>query len=379
MMTLVCPSSLLHRKQEQPSYSSSSFSVLSINVSSKSKALSISILLEVNIFVRGVDHLYVQKHQKVGSILSQLKQMVQIPETDDICVYEEIKSTMIDPVDLNLTFQQAELQDGDILCIQRKLTPEEEAIILECEGKSTVDAFLAYELGKVQAFFAPVSPDEDLPEFRLILHKDMGYEQIASIVAKELGIDGDKIRLINPYTQNNRVPHKRFSGMKLGKLMANAYTPNGGALPPNKVRLLYEKLDVSLEEMESKCPVQVTVCAPTLKDLQVIEVLLPKESGIDDLKQVLITRGAKLPQDLNLIRIFDEMDGKFDKEFDDKLWKAAISTRPAIKVYAEQIPEEELVAGDNGSFINVFHFQRTLNRTHSVPFKFLLQEVSIIL
>jgi ubiquitin carboxyl-terminal hydrolase 7 len=304
--------------------------------------------------------------------------MVQIPETEDICVYEEIKNTMIDPVDINLTFQQAELQDGDILCVQKKLKPEEEAIILEYDGKATVDMFLAYELGKVQAFFAPITPDEDSPEFRLILHKEMGYEQIASILAKELGVDGDKIRLINPYTQNNRVPHKRFSGMKLGKLMANSYTPNGGALPTNKVRLLYEKLDVSLEEMESKCPVQVTVCSPTLKDLQVIEILLPKDSGIDDLKEVLVTRGAKLPQDLSLIRVFDEMDGKFDKEFDDKSWRSAISTRPAIKVYAEQIPEEELVAGDTGCFLNVFHFQRTLNRTHSVPFKFLLREVSIM-
>lgn len=326
---------------------------------------------------RGVGHIYAQKHQKVGAILDQLKQMVQIPETQDICIYEEIKSTMIELVDINLTFQQAELQDGDILCVQKKLTPEEETIILEHGYKATVDTFLAFELGKVQAFLAPLTPDEDSPEFKLTLHKEMGYEQIASIVGKELGIDGDKIRLINPYSQNNRVSPKRFSGMKLGKLMANAYTPNGGGLPPNKVRLLYEKLDISLEEMESKCPVQVTVCAPTLKELQVLETLLSKDSGIDDLKQTLITRGAKLPQNLNLIRIFDEMDGKFDKEFDDNTWRVAISTRPNIKVYAEQIPEEEIVAGDTACFINVFHFQRVLNRTHSVPFKFLLREVRV--
>lgn len=38
---------------------------------------------------------------------------------------QEIKPTMIDEMDFNMTFTEAEIQDGDIICIQRELTEEE--------------------------------------------------------------------------------------------------------------------------------------------------------------------------------------------------------------------------------------------------------------
>lgn len=317
-----------------------------------------------------------QKDAKVKSIMDTLKQMAGFKQEDNIRIYEEIKATMIDLVDPELTFSQAELQDGDILCIQKELTAQEEAIILEHNGKTTVPSFMEYKTGRVLVQFSPMHPDGELPDLRLTLHKDMLYEDIAAIVARELGVDGDKLRLINPYN-TSKLPPKRFSGLKLGKVLANAYS-GGTPVPANKATLLYEKLDVSLEEMESKCPVTVTVCAPTMRDAHVVEVLLPKDSGINDLKAALVAKDDKLLQDLDRIRIYDEMDGKFDKEYTDKSWRADIATRPALKVFAENIPQEEMEnkLHSTDTFIHVFHFQRTPNRTHSIPFKFLLKEVT---
>lgn len=325
-----------------------------------------------------MNRLYVQKDAKVKSIIDTLKQMAGFKQEDDIIIYEEIKSTMIDLVDVELTFSQAELQDGDILCIQRQLTPQEDAIITENGGKSTVATFMEYKLGIVSVHFTPLYPDGEQPDLRLSLHKEMLYEEVAAIVAKELGVDGDKLRIINPYN-TSKFPHKRFSGLRLGKILQNAYS-GGNPVPANKATLLYEKLDVSLEEMESKCPVAVTVCAPTLRDAHIVEILLPKDSGINDLKAALVAKDDKLLQDLDRIRIYDEMDGKFDKEYNDKLWRADIATRSTMKVYAENIPDDELETNvdKTDTFINVFHFQRTPNRTHSVPFKFLLKEVCIL-
>ncbi|KAI9485995.1 MAG: hypothetical protein EXX96DRAFT_547274 [Benjaminiella poitrasii] len=323
--------------------------------------------------IHGIGHIYAQKEAKVSTIISTLKQMAAMDENEDVLLFEEIKANMIEPVDFNATFTQAELQDGDILCIQRKLTSEEEDDILENNGKTTVPEFLGYELGKVQICFGPLTPDADSPELRLILHKEMGYEEIAAHVARELNVDADKLRLINPY-QGNKAHQKRFGGLKLGKILQNAYAFGAGNVNANRIRFLYEKLNVSLDEIESKCSVSVTVCAPTLKDLQVIEVLVPKDSDINDLKKALVAKGAKLDGDeLDFIRIFDETDGKFDKEYDDKLWQEVIATNPAIKVYAEQIPKEELDMDETDSFIGVFHFQRIPSRTHSVPFKFLIK------
>lgn len=328
------------------------------------------------VVISGLNRLYVQKDAKVKSIIDTLKQMAGFSQEDEILIYEEIKATMIDLVDVESTFSQAELQDGDILCIQKRLTPQQEAIVLENGGKATVPLFMEYKTGRVFVQFSPVRPDGELPDMRLALHKDMLYEDIAALVARELNVDGDKLRLINPYN-TSKLPPKRFSGMKLGKILANAYH-NGAPVPANKATFLYEKLDVSLEEMESKCPVTVTVCAPTFKDAHTVEVLLPKDSGINDLKAALVAKDDKLAQDLDRIRIYDEMDGKFDKEYTDRAWRADIATRPALKVFAENIPEEEMEGNlnPNDIFIHVFHFQRTPNRTHSIPFKFLLKEVS---
>ncbi|CAO3638238.1 unnamed protein product [Mucor fragilis] len=324
--------------------------------------------------IRGLNRLYVQKDAKVKSIIDTLKQMAGFSQDDDILIYEEIKATMVDLVDVESTFNHAELQDGDILCIQKRLTPQGEAIILENGGKTTVPSFMEHKTGRVFVQFSPARPDGEQPDIRVALHKDMLYEDIAAIVARELGVDGNKLRLINPYN-TSKLPPKRFSGLKLGKILANAYS-GGTPVPANKATLLYEKLDVSLEEMESKCPVTVTVCAPTLKDAHNVEVLLPKDSGINDLKAALVAKDDRLVQDLDRIRVYDEMDGKVDKEYTDKSWRADIATRPALKVFAENVPEEELESNlhSTDTYINVFHFQRTPSRTHSIPFKFLLKE-----
>ncbi|KAI9247273.1 hypothetical protein EDC94DRAFT_626246 [Helicostylum pulchrum] len=325
--------------------------------------------------IHGVGHLYVNKNEKVCTIINTLKEMIGFNQDEEILIYEEIKANMIDPVDFDATFAKAELQDGDILCVQKKLTPEEERLVTMHGGLTTVNEFMNYELGKVPVYFGPLVPDEFSPDFRLILHKDMGYEDIASCVARELNVDHTKLRLINPYVQNsNHATLRRFAGMKLGKILQNVYSA-GGAMA-QKARFLYEKLDVSLEEIESKCSVSVTVCTPTLKDLQVVDLLLPKDSSIFSLKKALIAKGVRFESKTGTrgLRIFDEINGRFGKEYTDKLWRETVSLHPFVKVYAEEVPQEEADRDtENDAFINVFHFHRSPTRTHSVPFKFVLK------
>ncbi|KAI8331821.1 hypothetical protein EDC96DRAFT_548710 [Choanephora cucurbitarum] len=327
--------------------------------------------------IHGAGHIYARKDAKVSSIVDDLKRMVGFPESQPVLLFEEIKSTMIDRVDTSLTFTQAELQDGDILCIQRELTTEEITELREKDAKATVDTFMSHELGKIIVHFMPNNYDRDAPEFELVLHENMDYEKVAAVVGKHLGVDSDKLRLINPYARHQNfknIPQKRFAGLKLGKLFQN-YNHH------QRPRLIYEKLEVSLEEMESKCPVTVTVCAPTLKDVQTIEVLMPKDSGVNDLKAILVEKGAQFGTDnYDHIRIFDEMDGKFDKQYDDKIWRNAIATKPSVRVFAERIPEEELKMDlETDGIIDVFHFQRVISRTHSVPFKFVVHEKETLL
>lgn len=73
----------------------------------------------------GIGRLYVPKLGKVGSIIDALNEMAGFPAGTELLLFEEIKPTMIDQMDLNVTFTEAEIQDGDIICIQRWISKEE--------------------------------------------------------------------------------------------------------------------------------------------------------------------------------------------------------------------------------------------------------------
>ncbi|CAO3670582.1 unnamed protein product [Rhizopus stolonifer] len=319
----------------------------------------------------GMGHFYAPKDAKIHTVLDKLKQVAEFDESLEISVYEEIKPSMVDLVDINLTFTQAELQDGDILCVQRTLQPEEQEAILRGGGQVSVDKFLDYELGKLLVTFAP-RVDDGTPEFDLLLHREMSYEQVAVILADHINVDPDRLRVINPYYQG-KIPQKRFDGQKLGKIVSSGFQNT-------RLRLLYEKLDMSLEEMESKCLVNVTVCTPTLKDQHPVELLLSKESTMKDLLEALVAKNVTFESQSGTrrVRIFDTLHGKFNQEYDEQSWEAIISERPYIKVLAEEVPQEEMNMTEQDLFIDVFHFQRITNHTHSVPFKFVLKENELL-
>ncbi|KAI8978533.1 hypothetical protein BDB01DRAFT_799109 [Pilobolus umbonatus] len=331
--------------------------------------------------IQGLGPMYIHKDAKVSSILDDLRRMAGFELDQDILLYEEIRPAMIEVVDTHNTFNQAEIQDGDILIVQRTVSAEESEYLISRDEHPTADSYLNYEVGKISVWFAPVHPtvheedddedeseSEEEEEFELMLHKDMGYEQISERVAKELGVDSDKLRLINPYV-TGKVPLKRFAGLKLGKILPQtAY---------HRAKFLYEKLDVSLEEMESKCMVTVVLCTPTLKDEVPVEVLMPKDSYmLKDLMTELAKKGAtfKTVSGTREVRFFDEIHGKFNVEYNDEIWRDRVSAFNALKIYAEEIPEEEMMKTDHDMYVSVFHFQRTTSHTHSVPFLFLLRE-----
>lgn len=45
-----------------------------------------------------------------------------------------------------------------------------------------------------------------------------------------------------------------------------------------------------------------------------------------------------------------------------------------VQLVAERIPVEEIGA-DSGQLINAFHFHESTQKSHGVPFKFLVKEV----
>lgn len=91
--------------------------------------------------LRGIGHIYIRRHSKVADLIPLiLNSMEGLPLTSasvngsghqnqssppPLALYEEIKHSMIEPMKPKATLQQAEIQDGDIVCFQKQLSDKE--------------------------------------------------------------------------------------------------------------------------------------------------------------------------------------------------------------------------------------------------------------
>jgi ubiquitin carboxyl-terminal hydrolase 7 len=101
-----------------------------------------------------------------------------------------------------------------------------------------------------------------------------------------------------------------------------------------------------------------------------------KSGQVEDLIEALIKK-AKIQSedDGGRIRLYETSNHKFFRELERSY--PVISINDYTQVVAERIPEEELDIKDSTHFISVFQFQAEPSRSHGMPFKFLLKEVSL--
>ncbi|KAF0511326.1 cysteine proteinase [Gigaspora margarita] len=81
--------------------------------------------INLRIYVnRGLGHSYVKELDKVCDIIPILCEKKEFPPHTTLRIYEEVKPSMIEKMKSKWTFQQAEIQNGDIICFQKDLTDE---------------------------------------------------------------------------------------------------------------------------------------------------------------------------------------------------------------------------------------------------------------
>jgi ubiquitin carboxyl-terminal hydrolase 7 len=92
----------------------------------------------------GIGSVYVRKSQRVNELAPSILERMDWPDGTELLLFEvwfqffpvsheqvvltlaqEIKHNMVDPMKPKLTFQQSEIQDGDIICFQRVLKESE--------------------------------------------------------------------------------------------------------------------------------------------------------------------------------------------------------------------------------------------------------------
>jgi len=141
---------------------------------------------------------------------------------------------------------------------------------------------------------------------------------------------------------------------------------------PQSSVILYEKLDVSIVELETKRSLKVIWTGSHNKEEGTFPFLLPRTSIMHELGDHLIKQIKPTPGGSGKIRFFEiTRDGKMQKEFTTN---EMIGNLPdPIDLYAEEISQEELDADDADKVITVFHFSREVSRAHGVPFHFVVK------
>ena len=202
----------------------------------------------------GVCSTYVRRDQKVSELAPIILDKMKWPVGTEFMLFEEIKHNMIDVMKSKQTFQQSEIQDGDIITFQRMVKESElPSTALYTEARQYYD----YLLNRMDVSFAPI-PAADGDEFTLTLSRKMTYEQFSKKVAEHLNVEHTHLRFapVNSHTGKPK-PFLKRSMQTLFQILGSQYG-NYGYQAHRQDALYYEVLEMSLSDYESKKMLKAT-------------------------------------------------------------------------------------------------------------------------
>ncbi|KAG0501915.1 hypothetical protein HPP92_001987 [Vanilla planifolia] len=302
--------------------------------------------------LRYVGRLFVKALGKPTDILTKLNEMAGFPPNEEIELYEEIKfepSIMCELIDKKLNFRSSQLEDGDIICYQKR-PPENNP---ECRFPD-VPSFLEYVHNRQVVHFRSLEkPKED--DFCLELSKLHTYDDVVERVAGRLGLDDpSKIRLTshNCYSQQPKPQPIKYRGVEHLSDMLVHYNQMSDIL-------YYEVLDIPLPELQGLKTLKVAFHHATKDEIVIHSIRLPKNSVVGDVINDLRTK-VELSHPNAELRLLEVFYHKIYKIFppsekieniNDQYWT----------LRAEEIPEEEKNLGPHDRLIHVYHFMKDPN------------------
>ncbi|RGB42716.1 ICP0-binding domain of ubiquitin-specific protease 7-domain-containing protein [Rhizophagus diaphanus] len=312
--------------------------------------------------LKGLCHLYVQKFGKVKDYINIFREKEKLPPDTPIKIYEEIGPNEIKEMKLGSTFQQ---RNGDIISFQKDLTDKEHVLIQEY-----VKAGLIYSIPQ---FYESLTSSNDflfqpklknLDEFELVLNKNWTYDQVAEEVATHLNTDPLKLQFTAAHSTSGTPKNviKQTTNQTLSEMLQTAYLS-----PPTRVLLFYEMLKSNIVELETKKFIQVYWLGKTVKDVEAINLHLPKDAIVNDIiKEIFIKKAPSSPN--AKIILYEVINNKIQKEY--KGIESINEIQEFMMLYAEEISQDELLINNN---LQVYHFTKDPLNTHGTPFKFFIK------
>ncbi|GBB89579.1 hypothetical protein RclHR1_01630017 [Rhizophagus clarus] len=312
----------------------------------------------------GLGHLYIQDSEKVCDYTHVFCEKAGLPPDTPLNIYEEIKSTLIEKMKPESTFQQSEIQDGDIICFQKVLTVKESLDYILSGRCCDIPKFYKLLTLRIVVSFKPKFKDQEpKSEFNLILGKKWTYDMVAKAVANHLNTDPFKLQFTSTFSTSDAPKSiiKRTTTQTLSGMLQTAY------LKLSVHVLFYEILDIKLETKKS---FKVSWLGNTVKEEEIIDIHLQENANISEfIEEILkkVTLSSPNPR----IRLFEVHHNKIQKDFAGN--EPIGSIQEFVTLYAEEVPLDEIVVTQHDQIIQVCHFIKDPLLLHGIPFKFIIK------
>lgn len=322
--------------------------------------------------IRGITQAVVCGWDPVKSILPQVSKWV----AHDLVICEEVKSDDIENVSLERTFNQCEIQTGDILCIAR--AQDFKAMKKRYEFLQT----------RIHLHFRPLAalPEEDeeygdskrqkfeseTKEFSFWLPLRTPYAELASRVGSEVGVDPAYLRLFGVAFTEQRIPLAHTSDLQT--LFQRPVSQS------QVINFEYEVLSITLEQLDSMIHLKTFWLGETVTHQTLHEFLLPKTDTVSDLVDRLEVQ-LKPDQLKSDIVVWSGVNHVFHSLLYAEHSISALGPKEqiyagyypdvakALRCYQYPTPDDET---DSQKPILCFQFHKDLRRLHGSPFIFIL-------
>ncbi|DBA00497.1 TPA: hypothetical protein N0F65_002740 [Lagenidium giganteum] len=166
--------------------------------------------------------------RKTGADLAKyLHEALNIPFTTELILFEEIQPVSISEIEMEVTLESAEIQNGDIVCYQyaedeAKLQMESETELVSKRGSTRerypdVPSYFQYLLDRVDVNFQMIGKPEET--FILGLLYSNVYDEIIDALADKLNMKDKKLHLrlyqhssVTSAPKKNPLRHSKYSG-----------------------------------------------------------------------------------------------------------------------------------------------------------------------
>lgn len=306
----------------------------------------------------------------ITNFIPQMLEMAQLPPNLPIKLFEEIKPEMIDILETTKTFLSAEIGDGDIICFQLDLSPQDIESLVDPSLASVAQYFDYIRHRLVVTFKHRVSREKETPmkDIELVLSKRMTYDKVLQKLGSIIPWNPLKIRLSSSVEGKHHL--RRGPTYTLQEMLQQAFFTSNN---PASV-LYFELLDIELAELETKKFLKIYF-TEKMKELGPFELLVPKTAKAHEVLKELGPKITLAAGGSGQLQLFEVSNFRLHRVFAPDDFISTI--QDSSTVYAEEVPLEEKTTSESDFFINVFHFNKDPVRSHGIPFRFIVRKDEI--